>query len=147
MISEQICDVELLQVSGRVRSQLRHTNDIVFQKVCTSTRWDWWHSNSESQTENDTSHCLLISSSPPLTPVPLTEWSGSSSGRALATKSKPKHGVTTTATDRLRDFANDNFVSNDKQLLCCRWCNIVLDHIRKSSISPDFTVDKHRKRK
>ncbi|GFO35960.1 CGG triplet repeat-binding protein 1-like [Plakobranchus ocellatus] len=62
-------------------------------------------------------------------------------------KSKPKHSIKTTGTDRNRVFAKDAFVSGDKQLLYCRWCNIVLDHHQRSGITAHLTTDKHRKRK
>ncbi|GFO03535.1 hypothetical protein PoB_003004000 [Plakobranchus ocellatus] len=59
-------------------------------------------------------------------------------------KSKPKHGVQTTATDRHQGFAKNTFVTGDKQLLYCTWCNNVFDHHRMSSISAHFTTDKHK---
>ncbi|KAK3773153.1 hypothetical protein RRG08_013740 [Elysia crispata] len=60
-------------------------------------------------------------------------------------QTKPKHGVMTTATDCHREFVKDTCMSGDKRLLY--WCNIVLDHHRKFSVSSHFTTDKHKKRK
>ncbi|GFO38758.1 hypothetical protein PoB_006526300 [Plakobranchus ocellatus] len=69
-MSERTCDVEPNLISVCVRSQLRHTNAMVFQKDCTFLRLCWWYSNPRApDREHDKLLCTLLSSSPPLTLV------------------------------------------------------------------------------
>ncbi|GFN89590.1 rho guanine nucleotide exchange factor 1 [Plakobranchus ocellatus] len=52
----------------------------------------------------------------------------SSMGRFVKETSSPKTGIKTTAKEKHRQFADDTFISADKNLLYYRWCNLVLDH-------------------
>ncbi|GFN88695.1 hypothetical protein PoB_001520100 [Plakobranchus ocellatus] len=71
LMSERTCNVAPKLILGCVRSQLRHTNAMGFQRDCTFLRLCWWYSNPRApDREHNKLLCtLFLSSSRPLTPV------------------------------------------------------------------------------